>query len=128
MNLVPRGAAADDKESIALRPSFLWSAAAQLPLLPLSPHHPNNQNPKRNPGCHPDRRPAPFAGRSGGPWQDLNQTPAAATITSLLLSSARIFPCPLRKPPRASSISAFTPSNPSTPSSSPKPASALPAA
>src|SRR5258708_10615919 len=113
MNLVPRGAAADDKESIALRPSFLlwhrhsWlcSFFSVLPQRTLrSPRALRyifsdsvipTGGPRRLRAGARFLRPACFTGTEE-PWQDLNVSPTFEILTSPL-SSAKLLECLLLK-------------------------------
>src|SRR6266446_741392 len=127
MNLAPRGAAADDKESIALRPSFFGVRKLSFRFYDLNPATQFGKNHRRiSTTVIPTGGPRLLRAAVEGPWLDLYPTPTTEMIAALFLPSVKLSPCLLRKRPHTSSIFASTPSNLSTPSPSPKRESALP--
>src|SRR6266481_3063416 len=127
MNLAPRGAAADDKESIALRPSFFGVRKLSFRFYDLNPVTQFGKNHRRiSTTVIPTGGPRLLRAAVEEPRRDLYPTPTTEIIAALFLPSVRLSLCPLRQRPRTSSTFASTPSSPSIPSPSPKPASAPP--
>src|SRR5258705_6818316 len=127
MNLAPRGAAADDKESIALRPFFFGVRKLSFRFYDLTlPPNPAKNHRRIATAVIPTEGPRLLRAAAEEPRRDLYPTPTTEIIAALFLPSVKLSPCPLRKRPRTWSAFASTPSNLSTPSQFPKPASALP--
>src|SRR5260370_6604754 len=116
MNLAPRGAGADDKESIALRPSFFGVRKLSFRFYDLNPATQFGKNHRRiSTTVFPTGGPRLLPAAVEGPWRDLYPTPTTEIIAVLFLPSVKLSPCHLRNWPRTSSTFASTPSRPSIP-------------